>query len=454
MSGGLLEDLNFDRANEDSMELVGKIQLKNYGQFLERFNETFSATEKNLNDNAMPKSSSMMPRVLEMTPYENISLIDLVSSENRLFRKVVLALTSLCNEMQLLKDEGRELLNTFIFYGEAKTSHEDSLRNGEAQLQIGRMLSAFQQLSAFVNRSAEVIRAVVQQLSGIHGGLRNSPSANKTPFIDAHDLHLLTVFEYLFDLLSILISFDCVLSSHVVLEEQWQSYRRTLASAMQNPGKVGVEVDKLRPFDRYLMRLKGQLLDGIILMGCIEQQYENSDVFVNKNQKFAQELKLIIRKMGEQLIDKIGEPNETDQREKFIGLCGLIVLDFHLFRSSDKKLMKFIWTVNKKLPIICVGGMYSFSPSKFLSSKIQGLNKLLSNSELQGANDSAVVAWLSNKETNLEKTIAYCETQTLGWLVQSAREFDTYAMERRKQVKATRFQLLINLILCNFLGCC
>lgn len=39
----------------------------------------------------------------------------------------------------------------------------------------------------------------------------------------------------------------------------------------------------------------------------------------------------------------VGEPTETDQRFKFIGLCGLYVLYIKLYQTSDKKLFKQFW---------------------------------------------------------------------------------------------------------------
>ena len=44
-----------------------------------------------------------------------------------------------------------------------------------------------------------------------------------------------------------------------------------------------------------------------------------------------------------------GESNEMDQRYKFVGLCGLYILHFQIFRVIDKKVFKSIWDVHKKV---------------------------------------------------------------------------------------------------------
>ena len=44
-----------------------------------------------------------------------------------------------------------------------------------------------------------------------------------------------------------------------------------------------------------------------------------------------------------------GESNEIDHRFKFVGLCGLYVLHFQLFRVTDKKVFKSLWDIYKKV---------------------------------------------------------------------------------------------------------
>ena len=39
---------------------------------------------------------------------------------------------------------------------------------------------------------------------------------------------------------------------------------RMLKSVKHNPGKFNLAVDKIRPFEKLLMNLEGQLLDGFV----------------------------------------------------------------------------------------------------------------------------------------------------------------------------------------------
>ena len=45
---------------------------------------------------------------------------------------------------------------------------ENGLQEGEAQIQMGRMMPLLQELSCFVSRCYEVVKSVLQQLSSLY----------------------------------------------------------------------------------------------------------------------------------------------------------------------------------------------------------------------------------------------------------------------------------------------
>ena len=44
-----------------------------------------------------------------------------------------------------------------------------------------------------------------------------------------------------------------------------------------------------------------------------------------------------------------GESNEMDARKHLMGLCGLLVLNFHLYHNPDRKLAKQVWDLYRKV---------------------------------------------------------------------------------------------------------
>ena len=44
-----------------------------------------------------------------------------------------------------------------------------------------------------------------------------------------------------------------------------------------------------------------------------------------------------------------GESNEMNARQHLMGLCGLLVLHFHLYHNPDRRLAKQVWDLHKKV---------------------------------------------------------------------------------------------------------
>uniref|UniRef100_H2ZRK5 WASH complex subunit 4 n=1 Tax=Latimeria chalumnae TaxID=7897 RepID=H2ZRK5_LATCH len=100
-----------------------------------------------------------------------------------------------------------------------------------------------------------------------------------------------------------------------------------------------------------------------VFQACIEQQFDavNGDVSVSKNSTFAEEFSHNIRTIFTNVEAKLGEPSEIDQRDRYVGVCGLFVLHYQIFRSVDKKFYKSLLDVCKKVlqlectpPVNCI----------------------------------------------------------------------------------------------------
>jgi WASH complex subunit 7 len=65
-------------------------------------------------------------------------------------------------------------------------------------------------------------------------------------------------------------------------------------------------------------------------------------VNVTSNALFREEFGLNIRNMLATLEPRLGEANERDHRDNYVGLCGLVVLHYNLYNVIDKKVVKVI----------------------------------------------------------------------------------------------------------------
>ncbi|CAG2204056.1 MRT43 [Mytilus edulis] len=190
-----------------------------------------------------------------------------------------------------------------------------------------------------------------------------------------------------------------------------------LKSVHQRPGKFGIQPDKMRPFEKLMMQLEGQLLDGLIFQNCVEQTFDSQTVYVTKNPVFAEEFAANIREILPDLEQRIGENNEMDQRYKFVGLCGLYVLHFQIFRVIDKKVFKSMWDVYKKVPCVHLMGNMVWFPTQFLLEKLPQMQKVL-DKKAEMAVVSAQSSWLQQRNQMLSRDVQNYHTTVSAWMIE------------------------------------
>ncbi|XP_070557659.1 WASH complex subunit 4-like isoform X2 [Ptychodera flava] len=401
----------FDSFDDGSLKIVGEVQLKKYGKFLEDYATQLKEIENALDDSIGDAwDLTLDPIALQFLPYEQTSLLDLIKTDNKVLNKVITVLASLCCETDNLKHEAEtKFYHALMLYGEGGPA--EFQEEGEAQIQMGRMLPLLQELSSFVTRCYEVVKHIVHQLSSLYGQPREG-----APIIDVSQVHFQTVYEHLGELLTVLITLDEIIVNHATLKDHWILYKRMLKSVRHNPSTFGIQEDKLRPFEKLLMRLEGQLFDGMILQNCIEQNFDDT-VFVSKNAAFAEEFAFNIRSIFSYIEPRLGENNETDQRLKYVGLCALYVLQFQIFRVIDKKQFKMLWDVYKKIPAINLIGNIMWFADDFLMLRLSPhISKVLDKKSLQAAQQQRLT-FLQQKSQSLVRDVQQLHMLVSSWMV-------------------------------------
>uniref|UniRef100_A0A8I5NMN9 WASH complex subunit 4 n=1 Tax=Papio anubis TaxID=9555 RepID=A0A8I5NMN9_PAPAN len=376
----LSPDWEFDRVDDGSQKIHAEVQLKNYGKFLEEYTSQLRRIEDALDDSIGDVwDFNLDPIALKLLPYEQSSLLELIKTENKVLNKVITVYAALCCEIKKLKYEAEtKFYNGLLFYGEGATNA--SMVEGDCQIQMGRFISFLQELSCFVTRCYEVVMNVVHQLAALYISNKIAPK-----IIETTGVHFQTMYEHLGELLTVLLTLDEIIDNHITLKDHWTMYKRLLKSVHHNPSKFGIQEEKLKPFEKFLLKLEGQLLDGMIFQACIEQQFDslNGGVSVSKNSTFAEEFAHSIRSIFANVEAKLGEPSEIDQRDKYVGICGLFVLHFQIFRTIDKKFYKSLLDICKKVPAITLTANIIWFPDSFLIQKIPAAAKLLDRKSLQ-----------------------------------------------------------------------
>lgn len=387
----------FDQFNDGgSKELVLNAQLKRYTRFLNQHKQTLRRIEDALGSSlSQTWEYDLNPVELKYLPYEQVQVFDLIRTENKICNKIITVIAALCCECKHLVHEcENKFLPAILFFGEGDPD------NKEQQTYMAHFVSFLQELSCFVNRCNEVVMNILHQLSALYTppGFQNGPCIR---IMDVSDLHIPIIFDHMGEVLRCLITLDECIRANGQIAEKWPAFKRIITSLKNNTDKIQMDMSRVPSFEKILAALDGQLLEGRIFQNCIEQIFDTV-VFVTKNSLLQDEFLLMIRQLISNIEPKLGDFSELDGRMKFVGICALFSLHFQLFRMEDKRLVKTIWDINKKIPIVYLCGNVSWVPSRFLLEKVPILLRSLDKKTIQAV-DQQRLQYLQAKESTLTK---------------------------------------------------
>uniref|UniRef100_A0A672LUB6 WASH complex subunit 4 n=1 Tax=Sinocyclocheilus grahami TaxID=75366 RepID=A0A672LUB6_SINGR len=387
-----------------------KVQVKNYEKFLEEYTAQLQGIEEALDDSVGDVwDFTLDPIALKLLPYEQSSLLELIKTDNKVLNKVITVYAALCCEVKKLKYENPEKMYPGLQKNIKMISGSCDTEDWSIVL-FGCML---QELSCFVSRCFEVVVNIVHQLAALYISNKSA-----TKIIESTGVHFQTVYEHLGELLVVLITLDEIMENHATLKDHWKMYKRLLKSVHHNPAKFAISEEKLKPFEKLLLKLEGQLLDSMIFQACVEQRFDDpgEGVSVSKNSAFAEEFAYNIRTIFANVESKLGEPSEIDQRDKYTGVCGLFVLHFHIFRTVDKKIYKSLLDVCKKVPAVTLAANIIWFPDTFLISKVPAAAKLMDKKSIQSIRSSRD-AFLQQKAQTLMKDMQSYYIFATSWMM-------------------------------------
>ena len=92
---------------------------------------------------------------------------------------------------------------------------------------------------------------------------------------------------------------------------------------------------KVRSFEKFLLSLEGQVIQGRIFENCMNLRFDKQGVNVTRNAVLQEEFTTCLKMIFQNIESRIGELNEINQRHQFVGLLGLYTLYFNIYRYED-----------------------------------------------------------------------------------------------------------------------
>ncbi|PAA52998.1 hypothetical protein BOX15_Mlig016923g2, partial [Macrostomum lignano] len=416
-AASVASEWRFDSFDNGSRKEAGLVQIKRFSTFLQQHLQKSWEISTAIGHASEVPDTFIDPVLLNFSPLEHTNIRELANTDNVNFNKVALTLAYLIKEMKFLAAEGRDThLRPFACYGEPSVDESASGRDPAAHSwnRMARMLPLFQDLVSFKRRCEETVRHTVQQLACLYDA-----SKSRAGLPDMTGIKLSPVFSALCELLGCLISLDELLSSPNstgVIQEDWSVFKKLVTAVKHDPAKYSFDIGQVKSFEKILMSLQGELLDSSIFQSCAEQLFDDSGIAVSKNSRLAEEFLSSIRSIFQQLDARIesNQAVETNERSRYIGLCGLYVLYFNIFHSMDKNTLKELWGLHKRLPAVYIAGNVLFYPCEFLYTKLSPhVKKLLDTKALSAVADHRR-SWLADRDSSMTR-----DAQALLSLVQS-----------------------------------
>ncbi|XP_046682962.1 WASH complex subunit 4 isoform X1 [Homalodisca vitripennis] len=384
---------------------AGEVVLHTFGNFLEEYGTQLLAIQEALSG---ASELDYYPVYVQIEPEEDTSNLELIDTDNKILRGVLVVFSSLCLEVRSLEQElNSQYLETLLFYGEGV---DTSILEGEAQLMISKLLPLLQDLISFVKRCYHVLLQLVQQLVAFYALAKENSKS-----LSAADLHLQDVLDHMGHLLLILITLDEVMMSHMTLRDHWQSYQLTVSKVIHDSVRFKADPSKTKMLSKMLREINNVLLNGTIFQSALQLPFEKSGT-VLKISGLAEEMDKYIRNALIEIDNKIMTDPEVNT--SWASVCALYTFYVHLFGSSDKKLFKQFWELSKKIPSVTLHGNVIWYPDQFLSQHLSHLSKKLVDKKAQEAVVSARLNYIQLSGSNLPKFVTTFSFQVFSWIIQ------------------------------------
>eukprot|EP01062_Namystynia_karyoxenos_P059273 TRINITY_DN50728_c0_g1_i1.p1 TRINITY_DN50728_c0_g1~~TRINITY_DN50728_c0_g1_i1.p1 ORF type:complete len:1241 (+),score=561.49 TRINITY_DN50728_c0_g1_i1:104-3724(+) len=373
------EDFVYDTFRDQPDKLPQDVVYDKFRLFVKEYGNALADMEATMDESVGEVWDPADTVGLNMAPDDQLTIEEVLgerTKESKLFYKVMLVLTSLMAEIGDLCDEAKnKLLPALSTYGEQPEGK--SLQDGEAQLTFGRMLPLFMDTWNFCDRAYNVVENLVRQLASVYSDL-NRKRPERRGLAAYQQVHFNDAWRSLGDMLAVLITLDEMIRQNDAFQQTCTVFKRMMKNVRNQPDKYDIEAQKAKRFGFLIDKLESSLLDDLIFQNCLDDRTFDDPglVSVRDNLIFMHEFDFQLRELYTYIRKGLGMKFEIDKRNMYVGLCGLYVLYYSLFRdklrgkADDKKFFKSLFEVHKTVPVVHLYGNTTFAPAEWLARRV------------------------------------------------------------------------------------
>ena len=303
---------------------------------------------------------------IDASPRSEVACASLLTTDNKLFNKVIIVFAFLCDEASALTEHVQMLLPALLLLAEPPKVGSEPARPEAFAAGALPLLFSVQQ---FVSRANSLSINLVHQIASLY-------EPRQRLFVSTfRTITMRRAFDALGDLFGVLIAVDDALLRATHLPGALDAYRRVVANMLVEPKCYGMSRGQLQQLEGRLLALDADLVRGVSFRKCITQSFDvPNQLAVSTNVPFLGQLAENIKRLHAELAAYIGQPTETNERNELPKMIGLFC--FHAFLSSagprnsavlDRRMYSLIWALCKRAPLVHLSGVAVWRPLQFLS---------------------------------------------------------------------------------------
>lgn len=386
--------MSFIKSSENQM---AEDLMKTYGRFLRTFKESIN------NLTSTRETSNKIFELKHESSPENISIFQLLESENKLLSKILVVFFHLEQEASVLYLEASPIINKLLIIEDeiisTMESNDDSTES--AVLKFSYALEDLLNMKFLIQNSIYLSSNVIQQygaLFSMEKFLHITPSINFPSNLD--DVALL---------LKNLIIFDTIFRSGV-----YKSYLQLYGEMLiVNEAKFEANEDGFRNLQNTLHELN-LLVDGNMFQIAID------NIVATKTKVKARALKMLenfvltyIKNLisSINIFDSANNISELSDTDEIMKLNIMTVVYQRLFENLEPKTLRFIIEINSKFPAIILYGNIIFNGNEFL-------RKFSIVTEKSSDVDKMQQNFLNQKIHSLCRDATHYSQQIFMWILQ------------------------------------
>ena len=356
---------------------------------------------------------------------------------NKLFFRVSLSLSTAVLEMKSLTEECFDtLIPPLVMYGDPEVG-TDVITDECAQQGLGRIIPLLMDTWNWIERAKKIIAMVVRLLAGIH----TEPTSAADKYAPYQKVHFPLVWHALMDLVGAVVTLEEIFYFHDTMRQGFVVYRRMLQNVAKTPDKFNADEFAVEQFGKLLYKLEKDLTEDNILMSCVCQKFDMPEIAVTTNAVFFNEFNSVMEQTAGQLFNHLSSSRGGEAPKKLIGLYGLYILHFYLFKEKlkvdttlHKRLTKEIFDLHTKQCVVFCGGTTVFKPAQWLYRRLpSALSTCVKDPVKEGM--VTIKAECGRVAASLQANINYYTTCITIWCAQMQSSFPSTRATAKQHIR-------------------